>query len=104
MNSESKTVRGVPIVAQHVKNLTSIHEVLGLIPGLTQSKIWHCHKLWHNLQMRLRPHIAVAMAQAAVAALIRPLAWELPHTADAAPNKTTTTTTRQTRKEKQMVL
>ena len=28
--------RGVPIVAQRVKNLTSIHEDAGLIPGLTQ--------------------------------------------------------------------
>ena len=27
---------GVPIVAQRVKNLTSIHEVAGSIPGLAQ--------------------------------------------------------------------
>ena len=26
---------GIPIVAQQVKNLTSIHEDVGLIPGLT---------------------------------------------------------------------
>ena len=26
----------VPIMAQQVKNLTSIHEYVGLIPGLTQ--------------------------------------------------------------------
>ena len=29
-------MRGVPIVAQWVKNLTSIHEDTGLIPGLIQ--------------------------------------------------------------------
>ena len=29
-------IRGVPIVAQQVKNLTSIHEAVGSIPGLTQ--------------------------------------------------------------------
>ena len=28
---------GVPVVAQQVKNLTSIHEDAGLSPGLTQS-------------------------------------------------------------------
>ena len=27
---------GVPVVAQQVKNLTSIHEDAGLIPGLVQ--------------------------------------------------------------------
>ena len=31
-----RSVLGVPIVAQQVKNLTSIHEDLGLIPGLAQ--------------------------------------------------------------------
>ena len=38
MLSESsiKTEFGVPIVAQWVKNTTSIHEDAGLIPGLTQ--------------------------------------------------------------------
>ena len=29
-------ILGVPTVAQWVKNLTSIHEVVGLIPGLGQ--------------------------------------------------------------------
>ena len=27
---------GVPVVAQRVKNLTSIHDAIGSIPGLTQ--------------------------------------------------------------------
>ena len=30
------TVDGVPIVAQWLTNLTSVHEDVGLIPGLTQ--------------------------------------------------------------------
>ena len=33
---KKKTSGGVPIVAQQVKNLTSLHEDEGLIPGLTQ--------------------------------------------------------------------
>ena len=68
---------GVPIVAQHVKNPTSLHEVAGLIPGFTQwvndpallwavayvtdaAWIWHWYgcgvgprlQLWFNPQPR----------------------------------------------------
>ena len=34
--SITKEILGVPVVAQWLTNLTSIHEVVGLIPGLPQ--------------------------------------------------------------------
>ena len=40
----------------------------------------HCHNLWCRLQIWLGSGIAVAVAEAvAPAALIQPLAWELPY-------------------------
>ena len=36
LNENKKVKGGVPIVAQRVKNLTSIHEGSGSVPGLAQ--------------------------------------------------------------------
>ena len=36
LQKEFKNLPGVPVVAQQVKNMTSIHEDLGWIPGLSQ--------------------------------------------------------------------
>ena len=47
---------GVPIVAQQLRNLTSIHEDTGSIPSLTQ-----CCELWSRLQMQLGSQVAVAV-------------------------------------------
>ena len=52
---------GVPFAAQQVKNLTSVHEDVGSIPGLTQLRIQGCCELWHKSQMWLKSHVAVAV-------------------------------------------
>ena len=55
--------QGVPVVAQQVKNLTSIHEdvgsVLALLSGL---RIQRCRELQQRSQMQLRSGIVVAVA------------------------------------------
>ena len=58
-------VEGVPIVAQQVKNLTSIHEDAGSIPAsLSGLRIWCCCKLLRGLQMWLGSGDAVVVVQA----------------------------------------
>ena len=55
---------GVPVVAQGVKNLISIHEDAGSIPGLSQrveGSVQHCPKLWCRLQIQLRSGVAVVV-------------------------------------------
>ena len=47
----------VPIMAQQLTNLTSVHEAL--LSGLMT---WRCRELWCRLQMWLRSHVAMAVA------------------------------------------
>ena len=47
---------GVPVVAQWVKNLTSIYKWFRSLASLNQLRIWRCHELW------LKSGIAKALA------------------------------------------
>ena len=50
-------------MAQKITNPTSTHEIAGsILASLSGLRIQHCHKLWYRLQMRLRSHVAMAMA------------------------------------------
>ena len=70
-------------MAQWLMNPSSIHEVTGLIPGLTQCWIWCCCELWCRSQTWLQSGVAVAVATAP----IRPLAWEPPYAVNVALKK-----------------
>ena len=64
----------------------SLHEDMGPIPGLIQwAKDQVLPKLPHSSQMWLR--FSIAVAQAATAAAIQLLAWELPYAAGTAVKK-----------------
>ena len=54
----------VPVVAQQVKNLISVHGDAGQsLASLSGLRILCCHKALCRLQMRLRSSMAVAMAE-----------------------------------------
>ena len=75
-------------MAQQVTNQTSIHEDVGLIPGLLSGlKIWYCHLLWCRSPSLLRSGVAVAVVEAGSCSFIQPLVWEPPYATGVAPKK-----------------
>ena len=70
---------GVPVVAQQGKNLTSNLEDVGSIPGLTQWVKGSGIVKSYGVRLRLGLDPALLWCRLAAAALIPPLAWELPY-------------------------
>ena len=83
-----ENIIGVPIVAQWVKNPTSVHEdecsILASFSGL---RIWCCHMMQGRLQTQLRFRMLWLWHRLATTTPIGPLAWELPYARDTALKK-----------------
>ena len=69
-------------MAQWLTNLTRDHEVVGLIPDLTQwLRIWRCSELWLGRRRCSYPTLLLLWLwhRPAATALIRPIAWKPPY-------------------------
>ena len=73
-------------MAQGVKKPISMHEDVGLIPGLDQC-VKRSSELWCRSQTLLRSGIAVAIVKLTATAPIQSIAWKFPYTASSALKK-----------------
>ena len=89
MYTHTHTHTGIPVVAQRVKNSTSILEDVGLIPGLAQwvkgSGVAMNCSIGHRCGLDLV--LLWLWCRLAAAAPFRPLVWELPYATGAAIQK-----------------
>ena len=76
-------------MAQWLTNLTGNHGVVGSIPGLARWVEDHCIAVSCGVGCRRGsdPVLLWLWCRPAAAALIRPLAWELPYAMEVAPEK-----------------
>ena len=79
-----KENKGISIVAQQVKNLTSFHGDVGLIPGLAQwvsdlAFPWAVMSCGVGCRGSSDPALPWLWCRLAATALIWPLAWKLPY-------------------------
>ena len=83
--------RGVPIVVQQVKNPTSVHEDMGLIPGLAQwvkgSSVATSCSVGHRCAALIPCCHGYGVDRQAAAAPIGSLAQEFPYAPKCSPKK-----------------
>ena len=86
---QKQAKQGVPVVApQSRTQLVSMKMQMGPLPSLSELRIWRCHELWCcGVGHSSDPELLWLWCRLEAAALIQPLAWELPYVTGAALKK-----------------
>ena len=86
---QKRAEQGVPVVAQESgTQLVGMEMQMGSLPSLSELRIWRCHELWCcGVGHSSDPELLWLWCRLEAAALIQPLAWELPYVTGAALKK-----------------